>query len=112
VDESVILDEVVADGLAPVQAGGITLYPAAALPSIFAWADEVGRTIEWLEGAFYNPVEGAGQLSLSYICERGADGRAFVEQCLRLATAIQCEAAELAMGGYFEIGVSACRRGS
>jgi hypothetical protein len=101
-----ILEAVIADHLRPLVSGGITMYPAHALGSIFDWAASQGRTIEWIEGVLYNPTTDKGQLSLSYMCEETADYAAFRETCLRLATAIQVEAAEIGMTGFFEIGIS------
>ncbi|MBW7945626.1 MAG: hypothetical protein H3C60_04110 [Sphingomonadaceae bacterium] len=105
-DTSVILDEAIAIDLAPIRAGSIILYPASALEDVFDWADQAGRTLEWLEGAFYDLTTGKGQLSLSYMCERGNNYSAFKEKSLDLAAEIQVEAAEIGMNAYFEIGIS------
>lgn len=91
----------------PVRSGGITLYPANELNVIFDWAERNGRSLEWIEGVFYDPKKDRGQLSLSYICECGPDYAAFKAQCLRFAPEIEAEAATIGLDAYFEIGISA-----
>lgn len=95
------------DELTPRRKGGVTFYPAEALPRIFDWASEQRRTIEWAEGLFYRPETDEGQLSIAYIAERKqGDPVAFRECCLGLARQIAEEAADKQMGGYFELGIS------
>ena len=104
---SASLKGVIAENLHPQVKGGVTMYPADDLARIFDWADENGRSLEWIEGVFYNPRTHEGQLSHGYICQRhtGEYG-AFRTSCLRLAEEIIAEAGRLGMGGYFEIGIS------
>ena len=97
----------VAANIRPQVASGAALYPAADLERIFDWADTEGRTLEWVEGIFYNPSTNEGQLSGAYICERrGADYAAFRRTCLGLVAKIEAEASTLGMEPFFEIGVS------
>ncbi|AHE53993.1 hypothetical protein NX02_11410 [Sphingomonas sanxanigenens DSM 19645 = NX02] len=91
----------------PVRCGGITLYPANELNVIFDWAERNSRSLEWVEGAFFDPKEDRGQLSVSYICECGSDYAAFKAQCLSLVPEIEAEAATIGLAAYFEIGISA-----
>ena len=87
--------------------GGITFYPAASIERIFDWADSQGRTLEWMEGVFYCPETDEGQLSVSYMCERGDESYTdFRATCVRLALEIETEAAAKCMGAYFELGIS------
>ncbi len=87
--------------------GGITFYPAASIERIFNWADTQGRTLEWMEGVFYRPDTDEGQLSLSYMRERGDENYTdFRAACVRLALEIETEAAAKGMGAYFELGIS------
>lgn len=102
-----ILKDAVAEDITPLRKGGITFYPAAALERIFDWAQATSRQLEWVEGVFYRPDTDEGQLSLSYMCERGdAEYGSFRETCLGLVPDIEAEAASKHMGAYFEIGVS------
>lgn len=96
----------------PVRSGGITLYPANELKVIFDWAERNSRSLEWIEGAFYDPKEDRGQLILSYICECGPDYAAFKAQCLRLVPEMEAEAVTIGLDAYFEIGISASRSDS
>ena len=50
-----VLKEVIADDLEPTSKGGIIFYPASELHRIFEWAQDAGRTLEWVEGIFYQP---------------------------------------------------------
>lgn len=105
-DTSIILEEQVGDRLLPLRIGGITLYPAEELGTIFNWAQRAGRTLEWIEGAFYDPEGDQGQHSLNYMCERGPDYEAFKARCLSFVPEIEAEAAAIGMGAYFEIGIT------
>lgn len=110
-DTSIILEERIGDGLNPLRTGGITLYPANALGTIFEWAESKRRSLEWIEGAFYDVKQGRGQLSLSYICECGPDYAAFKMQCLSLVPEIEAEAETIGLDAYFEIGITALPNG-
>ena len=102
-----VLEVTIAEDLIPLKVGGLTLYPAAALPRIFDWADRTGRTVDWIEGVFYSPVDDKGQLSLDYICgPREGDDVLFRQTCLRMAEDIGADAAKRGMGAYFEVGIS------
>ncbi len=60
-----------------------------------------------MEGVFYRPETDEGQLSLSYMCERGDENYTdFRADCVRLALEIETEATAKGMGAYFELGIS------
>jgi hypothetical protein len=103
-----VLNEDIADDLTPLTSGGITLYPAASLERIFDWADRQGRTLEWLEAAFYDPKTRIGELALrhSTVEREGADYTRFRHMCLGIVGEFEAEATEIGMGAYFEIGIS------
>lgn len=103
-----ILNEAIADDLTPLTSGGITLYPAASLERIFDWVDGQGRTLEWLEAAFYDPKTGVGELALrhSTVERNGADYALFRQTCLGIVDEFEVEAAAIGMGAYFEVGIS------
>lgn len=104
---STILKADIANDIVPLRKRGITIYQARALERIFKWVAAQGGAVEWIEGVFYNPETDEGQLSLSYMCQRGgSEPDRFRSLCLDLAADMEAEASIIGKTAYFEIGIS------
>ncbi len=104
---SEILKMVVDGDLAPSSKGGVTFYPARELSRVFEWSVQIGRRVEWIEGLFYRPTTGEGQLSVAHIVQRhGKSDADFYAQCLDVASELEREAIAKEMSAYLEIGIS------